>query len=116
MAKEPKGARCQLSLTGHALGRNGTGAGTTGREGYGQSGLTVALCDPRVFTLQRPRCRGSGRASFKRLARKHATFAVWNAYVVWTPKAPVFRLIILGVLSSRANRLLDHAKFSKRER
>lgn len=56
---------------------------------------TVALCGAPIFSLQRRRWSGVGRT-----ARVH-------------PTARASRLIILGVLSSPANRVLDHAKFSK---
>jgi hypothetical protein len=37
----------------------------------------------------------------------------WNAYVGWSPTAPASRLIIPGVLSLRANRLLARPSFRK---
>ena len=53
------------------------------------------------------------RAAYKPLARRYATFLILERLRRLVPT--VSHLVILGVLSSRANRLLNHAKFSNRE-
>jgi hypothetical protein len=60
--------------------------------------------------------RTNGARSYKRQRADLRPSLFWNAYVGWSPTAPASRLIIPGVLSLRANRLLGRTKLSRRDR
>ena len=57
--------------------------------------------------------RAHGARSYKRPPADSRPSLFWNAYVGWSPTAPASRLIIPGVLSLRANRLLGRPSFRK---
>jgi hypothetical protein len=56
------------------------------------------------------------RAFVQTAARRLATFVILERPRGGSPTAPASWLIIPGVLSLRANRLLDHTKLSQRDR
>ena len=60
-------------------------------------------------------CRTNGARSDKRQRANLRPSLFWNACVGWSPTAPASRLIIPGVLSLRAIRLLDRTKLSRRD-
>jgi len=62
-------------------------------------------CSDHELRSERRSC--ARQLSYKRQRADLRPSLFWNAYVGWSPTAPASRLIIPGVLSLRANRLLD---------